>query len=269
MLKHRLCSLLILLSLSWSSVAAAQIRSATITGTVMDPQKAIVPGATVVITNEATNVSAEFVTTDAGLFTAPLLQAGTYTVTVTLSGFATFKRSGIAVGATETYARERRVDRQPARRDDQRHGRSAAAADRQIERLGRDQRGNDRGAPQHHAEPARLCVLSAGSRAARAGDQYRQYQLVWHRRRRPAPVVGGRHQRRPRLHQRHPARRPARHGRRLQRSRRRPEHRGPSGSPGHLEQLQRRVRPRPGRHLDEHEVGNQRVPRQWHLHVAR
>ncbi len=102
MLKHRLCSLLILLSLSWSSVAAAQIRSATITGTVVDPQKAIVPGATVVITNEATNVSAEFVTTDAGLFTAPLLQAGTYTVTVTLSGFATFKRSGIAVGATET-----------------------------------------------------------------------------------------------------------------------------------------------------------------------
>lgn len=102
MLKHRLCSLLILLSLSWSSVAVAQIRSATITGTVLDPQKASVPGATVVLTNEATNVSAEFVTTDAGLFTAPVLQAGTYTITVTLSGFATFKRTGIAVGATET-----------------------------------------------------------------------------------------------------------------------------------------------------------------------
>lgn len=102
MLKQRLCSLLVLLSLSCSSVAIAQIRSATITGIVTDPQKAVVPGATVVLTNEATNVAAEFVTTDAGLFTAPLLQAGTYTVTVSLAGFATFKRTGVAVGATET-----------------------------------------------------------------------------------------------------------------------------------------------------------------------
>ena len=102
MLKQRLCSLFVLLSLSCSSVAFAQIRSATITGIVTDPQKAVVPGATVILTNEATNVTAEFVTTDAGLFTAPLLQAGTYTVTVSLSGFATFKRTGLAVGATET-----------------------------------------------------------------------------------------------------------------------------------------------------------------------
>ena len=102
MLKHRLCSLLILVGLSCTSVAFAQIRSASITGTVTDPQKATVPGATVVITNEATNVSTEYVTTDAGLFTAPLLQAGTYTVTVSLSGFATYKRTGIVVGATET-----------------------------------------------------------------------------------------------------------------------------------------------------------------------
>ena len=102
MLKTRLCSMLILLSLSCTPVAYAQIRSATITGTVVDPQKAIVPGATVVITNESTNVSVEFVTTDAGLFTAPALQAGTYTVTVTLTGFAPFKRTGIVVGTTET-----------------------------------------------------------------------------------------------------------------------------------------------------------------------
>jgi len=101
-LKQRLCSLFVLLSLSCSSVAFAQIRSATITGIVTDQQKAVVPGATVVLTNEATNVTAEFVTTDAGLFTAPLLQAGTYTLTVALTGFATFKRTGISVGATET-----------------------------------------------------------------------------------------------------------------------------------------------------------------------
>jgi hypothetical protein len=101
-LKLRRCSILVLLSLLSSSVAFAQIRSATITGTVTDPQKAAVPGATVMITNQDTNVSTEVVTNAEGLFTAPYLQAGTYTITVTISGFAQFKRPGLVVKATET-----------------------------------------------------------------------------------------------------------------------------------------------------------------------
>ena len=102
MLKQRLCSMVVLSSLLCASVAHAQIRSATITGTVTDPQKAAVPGATVVITHQDTNVSSEVVTSAEGLFTAPYLQAGTYTIAVTLSGFAQFKRAGVVVGATET-----------------------------------------------------------------------------------------------------------------------------------------------------------------------
>jgi trimeric autotransporter adhesin len=94
--------LLVMICLAWAPLAHAQIRSATLTGTVTDAQKAIVPGATVVITNEGTNASQQLVTNEAGLFTAPLLPAGTYTVTVTLSGFTPFKRSGIALNATET-----------------------------------------------------------------------------------------------------------------------------------------------------------------------
>jgi trimeric autotransporter adhesin len=101
-IQRSLRSILILLALACSSIAHAQIRSATITGTVTDPQKAVIPGATVTVTNQDTNVSSEFVTTDAGLFTAPYLTAGTYTISVTLSGFAPFKRSGVVVGATET-----------------------------------------------------------------------------------------------------------------------------------------------------------------------
>ena len=50
----------------------------------------------------AGHASTEIVTTEAGLFTAPLLPAGTSTITVTLSGFCPFKRTGIAVAATET-----------------------------------------------------------------------------------------------------------------------------------------------------------------------
>ncbi|MEO7273371.1 MAG: carboxypeptidase-like regulatory domain-containing protein, partial [Vicinamibacterales bacterium] len=94
--------MLIVVCLAWTSSAQAQIRSATLTGTVTDPQKAIVPGATVVVTNEGTNASQELVTNESGLFTVPLLPAGTYSVTVSLSGFTPFKRTGITLNATET-----------------------------------------------------------------------------------------------------------------------------------------------------------------------
>ena len=102
MLKQLSRLILILVCLAWTSVAHAQIRSATLTGTVTDAQKGVVPGATVVVTNEGTNSSQQLVTNEAGSFTAPLLPAGTYSITVTLSGFAPFKRSGIVLNATET-----------------------------------------------------------------------------------------------------------------------------------------------------------------------
>jgi len=70
--------MLILICLAWTSVAHAQIRSATITGTVTDPQQGVVPGATVVVTNEGTNATVQLVTNESGLFAAPLLPAGTY-----------------------------------------------------------------------------------------------------------------------------------------------------------------------------------------------
>ena len=63
----------VLLFALFSSVgpASAQIRSATITGTVTDSTGAVLPGAAVVVTNQDTNATAELVTTDAGVFTAP------------------------------------------------------------------------------------------------------------------------------------------------------------------------------------------------------
>jgi trimeric autotransporter adhesin len=100
-LLQRLCSIA-LVSLTLAPVASAQIRSATITGTVTDPTKAVVPGANVVITNQDTNATTELVTTDAGLFTAPYLAAGTYTIEVALPGFAIFKRTGVALATAET-----------------------------------------------------------------------------------------------------------------------------------------------------------------------
>ena len=100
---QRLCSTMVVaLSLLCAPLAHAQIRSATIIGTVTDPTKAVVPGATVIVTNQDTNAATELVTTEAGQFTAPYLPAGTYTVAVTLPGFAAFRRTGIVLATAET-----------------------------------------------------------------------------------------------------------------------------------------------------------------------
>jgi formate-dependent phosphoribosylglycinamide formyltransferase (GAR transformylase) len=92
----------LLLTLAWASPAFAQIRSATITGAVTDPTKAVVPGATVIVTNQDTNSRSDLVTNEPAVFTATYLTAGTYSIEVTLPGFATYRRTGIAVATAET-----------------------------------------------------------------------------------------------------------------------------------------------------------------------
>ncbi len=68
-----------------------------ISGKVMDPQNAIVPNATVTVTNEGTNKSNTVTTTDSGLYRVSNLQPGTYTVEVTSGQFSPFKATGIKV----------------------------------------------------------------------------------------------------------------------------------------------------------------------------
>ena len=83
------------------SIAWGQIRAGTITGTVSDASKSVVPGATVVVTNEATNVGTELVTNEAGVYTALYLPAGTYKIAISMPGFAQFVRTGIVLSSTE------------------------------------------------------------------------------------------------------------------------------------------------------------------------
>jgi hypothetical protein len=65
----------------------------TITGTVIDSTGAAVPGASVTVTNTATNANSAAVTTSDGVYSIPALQPGAYRVRVEKSGF---KRSEIA-----------------------------------------------------------------------------------------------------------------------------------------------------------------------------
>jgi hypothetical protein len=91
--------LLILICVCAASVGPlhAQESRGTITGTVVDASRAVVPGASVTVTNVERGTSVTIVTNDVGFFQAPYLISGTYRITVELAGFKKLVREGIEV----------------------------------------------------------------------------------------------------------------------------------------------------------------------------
>jgi len=80
--------------------AAAQGSAASsLSGVAVDPDGAALPGATVVIKHDATGIVMTLVTNEAGAFSAPSLEPGVYTVTVTLAGFKKAVVSNVALVA--------------------------------------------------------------------------------------------------------------------------------------------------------------------------
>lgn len=84
----RIVCLLILGLLCIVSNAPAQSASATLSGTVEDPQGALVPGVTVAILNLDTSLQRQTVTNESGSYTFLLLPPGRYTLTAEGKGFA-------------------------------------------------------------------------------------------------------------------------------------------------------------------------------------
>ncbi|MGD1096567.1 MAG: carboxypeptidase regulatory-like domain-containing protein [Bryobacteraceae bacterium] len=85
-----------------SSVSLAQ-NTGLITGTVADESGAVVPNATVTITNTDTGLSRTAVANAEGLYSAPSLLAGAYTVRVEVTGFRTvIRQATVEAGATTT-----------------------------------------------------------------------------------------------------------------------------------------------------------------------
>ena len=73
-----------------------------IVGTVTDSTGAIVPGASVVITNSATGIGRTLVTNGSGDFNAPGLSIGTYTIKCKKQGFKEFTTTGIPLSVNDT-----------------------------------------------------------------------------------------------------------------------------------------------------------------------
>ena len=96
--KAKLSCAVLLAWLAMAGAAAAQITTGAVTGSVVDPQGGVIPGATVVLIHEAQGTkSAPTVTNASGDYVFPNVTAATYTVEVTMDGFKTSRRTGVQV----------------------------------------------------------------------------------------------------------------------------------------------------------------------------
>ena len=77
------------LALLFCQIAVQAQTGGSISGTVTDPNKAVVAGASIIISNDATKQQFAAVSNDEGFFRIPNVSAGVYTATVTGKGFKT------------------------------------------------------------------------------------------------------------------------------------------------------------------------------------
>ena len=85
------------LVLAIGSLAFAQSATTSLRGTITDPKAAVVPGATVTLSNEATGFSRSVKTDDLGTYQFLEVPPATYVLTVTAAGFATVHRGNVVL----------------------------------------------------------------------------------------------------------------------------------------------------------------------------
>jgi hypothetical protein len=91
-------SSLVCLGLCLASSASAQLASQTaLVGTVTDSGDLVVPGAQVVAVNTGTKDRYEATTNSDGYYNIQFVRPGTYEITITVSGFQTFRTTGVEV----------------------------------------------------------------------------------------------------------------------------------------------------------------------------
>ena len=94
-----------LLVVALCATAFAQGTS-SLTGTVTDPNGAVVSGATVTATNVATNISSTTQSTDSGLYRFPTLPVGSYTIKVEAAGFSTAQLEQVVLTVAQVVTQD-------------------------------------------------------------------------------------------------------------------------------------------------------------------
>jgi hypothetical protein len=92
-----LCAALLVVS---AVVAGAQQFTGGVRGEVRD-QNGVIPGVTVTLVNEATNISREVVTNAVGQYNFPAVAPGTYSLKTQLTGYKTYESKGLIVGTQQ------------------------------------------------------------------------------------------------------------------------------------------------------------------------
>src|SRR5258707_15684105 len=98
----RVCLVLLLAIATEARPLFAQVKSSAITGTVTDATGAVVPNAAIAVTEQATNVSTTAQSNDKGEYSVPYLPLGKYTLSVTATGFSTYRKTDINLAGNTT-----------------------------------------------------------------------------------------------------------------------------------------------------------------------
>lgn len=106
----RVCFLAIVLLAAMASGVHSQEFRGSISGRVTDSSKGRLPGATVTVTNVATNVGSTTTTNGEGEYNVLYLTPGTYTLTIELSGFKKMVREGLEVRIGDKLAVDTTLD---------------------------------------------------------------------------------------------------------------------------------------------------------------
>jgi hypothetical protein len=106
MVRRLVMVLAVAIATCWAEAPAlAQVTTGTVYGTIKDAQGGVIPGATLVLTSETrATKSAPVASNASGDYVFPNVTVDTYTLEVTMSGFKTLKRAGLAVSAGDRVA---------------------------------------------------------------------------------------------------------------------------------------------------------------------
>ncbi len=81
--------------------AFSQLLQGTLNGVILDPSQAVVPGASITVTNNATSIARNETAASNGTFSILSLPPGTYTMKITAPGFEGYTKTGVVVNANE------------------------------------------------------------------------------------------------------------------------------------------------------------------------
>ena len=98
----RLLAVLLLAGVAAPGFAQSQAANGSIEGTITDNSGAVLPGVTVTVTNTDTGGQRVVVSNESGVYRAPLLPLGTYSVAAELQGFKKFEQKGVSLSAGMT-----------------------------------------------------------------------------------------------------------------------------------------------------------------------